>query len=179
MRPYRRACIAGSTARPSRHRALDEEVQLGQVVGPARLGHRGFGLGAGGVQDQDINRAEAVSDCGDQPGNLVLAGDIGAEALGCPAIVADGVADGGDQFVAGSSVDCDGKAVTRQAPRDRRPQASRAARHQGGTCIVHCHVVMIPPPPSALGGRQHQARTKSPLIRALQLINGWRTTGHP
>jgi hypothetical protein len=62
------------------HRALDEEVQLGQVAGPGDLGHCGFGLRAGGVEDQHIDRAEVGGDRGDQPGDLVLVGDIGAEA---------------------------------------------------------------------------------------------------
>jgi hypothetical protein len=64
------------------YRALDEEVQLGHVVRPGNIGHRGFGLRAGGVEDQHIDRTDAVSDRCGQPGNLILVGDIGAEALG-------------------------------------------------------------------------------------------------
>jgi hypothetical protein len=51
----------------------------------------------------------------------VLIGDISAEALGIAAIVTDGAAGGGDLFIAGPAIDRDGKAVTRQAPRDYRP----------------------------------------------------------
>jgi hypothetical protein len=45
-------------------RALDEEVQLGHVIGPGYIGHGGFGLRAGGVEDQHIDRAEAIGDRG-------------------------------------------------------------------------------------------------------------------
>ena len=77
------------------HRAFDEEVQLGQVAGPGDLGHCGFGLRAGGVEDQHVNRAEGVSYRGGQPSHLALVRDIGAEASGGAAVVADGAADGG------------------------------------------------------------------------------------
>ena len=68
------------------HRALDEEVQLGDVIGPAHLGHRRLGLRAGGVQDQHVNGAERAGDRGDQAVHLVLVGDVGAEALGGAAV---------------------------------------------------------------------------------------------
>ena len=41
------------------------------MAGPGYLGHCGVGLRAGGIEDQHINRAEAVSDPGGQPGNLM------------------------------------------------------------------------------------------------------------
>jgi hypothetical protein len=94
------------------------------VVGPGCIGHGGFGLRTGGVEHQHIDWAEAVSDPGGQPGDLLLVGDIGAEALGGAAIVTDGATQGGYLLVIGPSVDRDGKPVPRQAPRDRRPQAS-------------------------------------------------------
>jgi hypothetical protein len=125
------------------HRTLHEKVQLGQVASPGYIGHRSFGLRAGGVEDQHIDRAEAVRDRGGQPGNLVLVGDIGAEALGGAAIVTDGADDGSDLLVAGPAIDRDGETVTRQPPRDHRPQAPRAARHQSDAPMRHCHLVMI------------------------------------
>ena len=143
---------AGQHGAAGQHRALDEEVQLGEVAGPGYIGHRGFGLRAGGVEDQHLDRAEAVSDRGGQPGDLVLVGHIGAEALGGPAIVTDGAAEGSDLMVAGPAIDRDGKAVTRQAPRDHRPQAPRAARHQRDPSVRHCHVVMIPLRPARRAG---------------------------
>jgi hypothetical protein len=133
------------------HRALDEEVQLGQVVSPGHVGHRGFGLGAGGVDHQHVNRAERVSYRGSQPGDLVLVGDIGAEALGGAPVVTDGAADGGYLLVAGQAIDRDRKAVTRQAPRDHRPQSPRAARHQSNTSVRHRHMVIIPRRPAPGG----------------------------
>src|SRR6202034_287254 len=102
--------------------SLDEEVQLGEVTGPGHIGHRGFGLRAGGVQDQHIDWAEAVSDGGDQPGDLLLVGDIGAEALGDTAVITDSAAYGGYLLIAGQAIDRDGETVTRQAPRDHRPE---------------------------------------------------------
>jgi hypothetical protein len=101
-------------------------------------------LRAGGVEDQHIDRAEAVSDRGGQPRNLVLVGDIGAEALGGAAIITDGAADDSYLFVTGPAIDRDSETVTRQAPRDHRPQAPRATRHQSDTPMRHCHMVMIP-----------------------------------
>jgi hypothetical protein len=126
------------------HRALDEEVQLGQVAGPGDLGHCGFGLRAGGVEDQHTDRAEAGGDRGDQPGDLVLVGDIGAEARRGAAIITDGAADRSYLFVAGPAIDRDGETVTCQPPRDHRPQPPRAARHQSDTPMRHSHTVMIP-----------------------------------
>ena len=79
------------------------------------------GCGPGSVQDQHIDGAEAVSDRGSQPGNPVLVGDIGAEALGRAAIVTDRAADGSDLFIAGPAIDRDGETATRQPPRDHRP----------------------------------------------------------
>jgi len=118
------------------------DAERGQFC-PADLGHRGFGLRAGGVEDQHINRAEALSDRGGQPGDLLLVGDIGAEALGGPALGPDAATEGGDLFIAGPAIDRDRKAVTGQAPRDHRPQAPRAARHQRDPPMRDCHV-MIP-----------------------------------
>jgi hypothetical protein len=63
------------------------------MADPGYIGHRGFGLRAGGVQDQHIDRAQAFSDRGGQPGDLLLVGDIGAETLGGTAIVTDRAAD--------------------------------------------------------------------------------------
>ena len=77
---------------------------------------------AGGVEDQHIDRAEAVGDRGGQPGNLVLVGDIGAEARRGAAVSTDGAADHGYLFVAGPAIDRDGETVTCQPPRDHRPQ---------------------------------------------------------
>ena len=119
------------------HRALDEEVQLGDVVGPAHLGHRGLGLRAGGVQDQHVNWAERAGDRGDQAVYLVLVGDVGAEAPGGATVVADDPGHGRHPFVAGPAVDRDGKSVPSQAPRDRGAQAARASRHQGDPPARH------------------------------------------
>jgi hypothetical protein len=99
------------------------------VVRPGDLGHRGFGLRAGGVEDQHIDWAEAIGDRCGQPGNLILVGDIGAEALGGAAVVTDGAADGSDLFVVGPAIDRDGETVTRQPPYGDDPTrlARRAA----------------------------------------------------
>jgi len=126
------------------HRALDEEVHLGQVAGPGDLGHCGFGLRAGGVEDQHVDRAEAAGDRGDQPGDLVLVGDIGAEARRGAAIITDGAENRGYLFVAGPAIDRDGEPVTCQPPRDYRPQPRRAARDQSDTPMRPSHTVMIP-----------------------------------
>ena len=47
-------------------------------------------------------------------------------------------------FIAGPAIDRDGETVTRQPPRDHRPQPPRATRHQSDTPMRHCHMVMIP-----------------------------------
>jgi hypothetical protein len=91
---------AGQHRAAEQHRALDEEVQLRDVVGPAHLGHRGLGLRAGGVEDQHADRAERAGDRGDKAVYLVLVGDVGAEARGGAAVVADGLGDGRHLFVA-------------------------------------------------------------------------------
>ena len=111
----------GQQGAAEQHRALDEEVQLGEMVGPAHSGHGGFGLRAGGVQYQHINRAETVSDRGGQPGHLLRIGDIGAEALGGAAVGTDGTGDSGYLIIVQPAIDGDGEAITRQAPRDHRP----------------------------------------------------------
>jgi len=94
------------------------------------LAVRTHALRAGGIEDKYLYRAKTAGDRGDQPGNLILITDIGDKALGDAAILTDAAADGSDQVVAGPAIDRDGKAVPRQAPRDHRPQAPRAARHQ-------------------------------------------------
>ena len=144
MRPYRRACIAGRTARPSSTGLLTKKSSWARWPAQVDLGHRGFGLRAGGVEDQHIDRAEAAGDRGGQPGDLVLVGDIGAEARGGAAIGTDGAADRSYLFVAGPAIDRDGETVTRQPPRDHRPQPPRAARHQRDTPIRHSHTAIIP-----------------------------------
>ena len=108
------------------------------------LAVRTHALRAGGIEDKYLYRAKTAGDRGDQPGNLILITDIGDKALGDAAIVTDAAADGSDQVVTGPAVDRDGKAVPRQAPRDHRPQAPRAARHQSDTPMRHCHAAIIP-----------------------------------
>jgi len=75
------AAVMGAGAQ---HRALDEIVQLGQVVGPAHVSDQVFGLRPGGVEHEHINRAETAGDRGDQVGNLLLIGDVGANASATP-----------------------------------------------------------------------------------------------
>jgi hypothetical protein len=148
---------SGQHRAAEQHRALDEEVQLGEVVGPGHIDHRGFGLRAGGVEDQHINRAETVSDRGDQPGNLVLIGDVRAKAPSGAAIVTDAAADLSYLLIAGPSIDRDGNAITGQAPRDHSPQAPRAARHQSDTPMRHCHLAIIPLRSAHKAGLQRRA----------------------
>ena len=50
----------GQHGAAEQHRALDEELKLGEVVLPRHLGHRRLGLRAGGVEHQHVDRAEAV-----------------------------------------------------------------------------------------------------------------------
>jgi hypothetical protein len=125
------------------NRALDEEIQLGKVAGPCHLGHRGFGLRAGGVEHQHIDRAEPAGDRGDQPGDLSLIGDIGAEGLSDAAAAADAAGDLPGRPAAMPAVDRDGQAVAGQPLGDHRAQAARAARHQGDTPMRYRHVAMI------------------------------------
>jgi hypothetical protein len=85
-------------------------------------------------------------------------------------VAADDVADGGYLLVAGRAVDRDGEAVTGQAPRDHRPQAPRAAGHQGDTSLRYRHVVMISPPtrqadPAARSQGHHPARDERILSK--------------
>jgi hypothetical protein len=91
------------------------------------------------------DRAKGAGDRGDQPGNLILIGDIGEKALGDAAIHTDAAADGSDLLVAGAAIDRHGKVVKGLTPRDRRPQAPRAARHQSDTPMRHCDAAIIPP----------------------------------
>jgi hypothetical protein len=126
------------------HRALDEEVQLGQVAGPAHLGHRGFGLRAGGVEHQHIHRAEPAGDRGDQLGNLLLIGDVGAKGFSDAAAVTDAAANLPGPLVAAPAIDRDGEAVAGQTPRNRGAQAPRAARHQSDPPMRHRHEAIIP-----------------------------------
>ena len=108
------------------------------------LAVRTHALRAGGIEDKYLYRAKTAGDRGDQPGNLILISDIGEKALGDAAIVTDAAADGSDLLVTGPAIDRDGKAVPRQAPRDHRPQAPRAARHQSDSPMRHCHAAIIP-----------------------------------
>ena len=108
------------------------------------LAVRTHALRAGGIEDKYLYRAKTAGDRGDQPGNLILITDIGDKALGDAAILTDAAADGSDQVVAGPAIDRDGKAVPRQAPRDHRPQAPRAARHQRDTPLRHRHPAIRP-----------------------------------
>ncbi len=79
------------------------------MIGPAHLGDRAFGLRAGGVKHQHINRAETAADGGGQLGDLLPIGNVGAEAPGHAAIVTDGAADLFGLPVAAPAIDRDGK----------------------------------------------------------------------
>ena len=110
---------------------------------PAHLGDGGFGLRAGGVEHQHIHRAEPAGDRGDQLGDLLLIGDIGAEGLGHAAVAADGAADLLCLPVAAAAIDRHGETVLGQTACDLRAQAARAARHQSDPPIGHRHAAII------------------------------------
>ena len=125
MRPYRRACIAGRTARPSSTGLWTKKSSWARWAYPGDLGHCGFGLRAGGVEDQHIDRAEAAGDRGGQPGDLVLVGDIGAEA---PAAALPSATDG---------------AADQQLPVRRR---ARPIDRDGETVTYSCRAITAPSP---------------------------------
>ncbi len=102
------AAVMGAGAQ---HRALDEIVQLGQVVGPAHVSDQVFGLRPGGVEHEHINRAETAGDRGDQVGNLLLIGDVGAKRFSNAAAVTDAAANFAGPLVAAPAIDRDGEAV--------------------------------------------------------------------
>ena len=66
----------GQHGAAEQHGALDEEVELVEVVRPRDFGDRGFGLRAGGVEHQHLNRAEAVGDRTNELGDLALVGRV-------------------------------------------------------------------------------------------------------
>jgi hypothetical protein len=114
---------------PNQHRALDEEVELGDVVRPSHLRQRGGRLRAGRVQHQHADRAEAGGDRGDQALDLTLVGDVGDERLGRAAVAAD--APGNlTGLVLVDAVDGDRMPVAGQPSRDRAAQPARAPGHQ-------------------------------------------------
>nr|WP_245721871.1 hypothetical protein [Nocardia crassostreae] len=105
-------------------RALDEEVELGDVVGPGDLGQGGFGLWAGGIEHQHIHGAEERADRGDEVGDLALIGDIGRDGFGHAAFGADGLDDGRRVLAVPQAVDDHGRPVGGESPRDRATQAA-------------------------------------------------------
>ena len=120
MRPNRRACIAGHDRPAEQDRALDEVVQLGEVVLP-RTRAPGLGLGAGGVEHEHVDRAEAVADHCGQVGDLVLVGDVGAEALGRAAARPDRLGRRRRPAVTAAVVHRHRQAILRQPLGDRGP----------------------------------------------------------
>jgi len=72
---------AGQDRPPEEHRALDEELELGDVVRPRHLLEQALGLRAGGIEHEHSDRAERRLDRADHPGDRALVGDVGGERL--------------------------------------------------------------------------------------------------
>src|SRR5262249_14582557 len=145
IRPYRRACIWGRMARPSRTGLLTKKFSWARWPAQPTSATRASGWGAGGVEHQHINRAEPAGDRGDQFGDPLLIGDVGGEG---PRYAAGGTYGAADLFgllVAALRIDRDREAVLGQPARDLGAEPPRAARHQGHTPVCHRHVAIIPP----------------------------------
>jgi hypothetical protein len=107
IRPWRRARIAGSTARPSSTGLLTKKSSWSRWSAYA-TGDRRFGLGAGGVEHQHVDRAEAVGHRDNELGDLALVGYVGGEGVGDPAAGADRAGDLASASAAAHVVDGDG-----------------------------------------------------------------------
>jgi hypothetical protein len=116
------------------------------VIRPGRAGHGGFGLRAGCVQHQHIDRPQTGGNRGNQPAHLLLIGDIGAEGLGQAGLGTDAAGDVTGPLIAGQGVDRDGQPVAGQTSRDGSAEAARTARHQSDPILRYRHGTIIAPP---------------------------------
>ncbi len=101
-------------------------------------------MAAGRVQHQHVNRTEPGRDRGDEPGDLLLVGDVGGERLGGPPVVVDSAGHLGGLPIPVQAVDGHGQAVPGEAPRDGLTQSPRAAGHQGDASLSHVHALIRP-----------------------------------
>ena len=109
---------AGEQRAPEHDRALDEALELHDVVLPRHQRERRRGLRAGRVEHQHLDRAQAVGDRGGELGRLALVRDVPGERLGHPAVAADGVDDLEGQIRIAAVVDGHGQAIAGQTARD-------------------------------------------------------------
>jgi hypothetical protein len=122
---------SGEDGAPEQHRALDEELELCDVVLPHHLAQRRFRLRAGRVEHQHVDGAEAVGHSSDEIRDLPLVGDVGREGVGDPARIPDDRDDLERPRVTADIVDGHGQAVAGEAPRDGAAQPAGAARYEG------------------------------------------------
>ena len=146
----------GRKHRPAhQNRALDEEVQLGQVLVPAGVVDRGVRLGTRGVQHEHLDRPEETLDTRNEVGHLALVRDVAHRELRDAPVATDGGDDVVPSPVTGQSVDGDPQAVRGEAPGDGRAEAAGAPGHERDATVAgraaRGHVVPFLPPPRPAG----------------------------
>jgi hypothetical protein len=127
------------------HRALDEKLELGDVVLPRHLGERGLGLRPGGVEHQHVDGSEAARHRVHEIHGLPLVGDVGGEGVGNPIVVADRVDDLGRLRATVAVVDGHREPVAGEAQRDRAAQPAGAARHESDALRRHARDRTVAP----------------------------------
>ena len=114
---------AGQDRLNEKDRALDEEVQLGEVIVPADRFERGVGLRPGRVQHEHLDGAEVALDRGDELAHLALVGHVCAEGGRGAATLLDRGHELGRRGSATAVVDRDGEPVGGQPERNAGAQA--------------------------------------------------------
>ena len=144
MRPYRRACIAGQDGPAEQHRALDEEVQLGQVAGQVTSVTAASGCGPVALRTSTSTGPRRPAIAAASPATWSSSVTSAQKPAAAPPSAQMARPINSYLFVAGPAIDRDGETVTCQPPRDHRPQPPRAAGDQSNTPMSHSHTVMIP-----------------------------------
>ncbi len=155
---------AGDHGASQQHRAQHEEAQLVEMVLPAHLHDRRLRLRSGGIQDQHLNRAQAVFDVCHEAVHLGCIGHIGDEGLRPAVPCTDSRSD-----TVGSlgvrAVDRDREAIRRQPFGNAAAESSGAAGHERDPRMV-IHAASI------ASFRRHRGR--SVMLRATHTERGCR-----
>ena len=115
---------AGHDVAAEEHRAADEVVELREVVVPPDVEERDVRLRAGGVDHEDVDRAQAVGHRSGECFHRGAVGDVGAEGRSHATVGTDRAHHGRELVIVVEAVDGDDQPVPGQPPGDDRAQAA-------------------------------------------------------
>ena len=126
----------GERSPPEQDRALDEELELRDVVRPRHIVQRSFRLRAGRVQHQHLDRAEPLGDRRHECDHLPLVGDVSREGLRDPSPLANGTDDCERLLPAVPVVDGYGQPIPGEAAGDRAAKPALTPGHKGNARLM-------------------------------------------